>query len=96
MQLSTLRALLGEYPNTKKVWKKLTVLLIIFVLLLSSEPFFYKYIIQAFQDSWSIWILSGIIILWILASIATIGVRYIYGINLLNNATEDTFYFLLK
>ncbi|MCA9378457.1 hypothetical protein KC711_06295, partial [Candidatus Peregrinibacteria bacterium] len=22
MQLSTLRALLGEYPNTKKIWKK--------------------------------------------------------------------------
>lgn len=96
MQLSTLRALLGEYPNTKKIWKKLTVLLIIFVLLLSSEPFFYKYIIQAFQDSWSIWILSGIIILWIVTSIATIGIRYLYGVILLDSANEDFFQFLLK
>ncbi|MCA9378631.1 hypothetical protein KC711_07275, partial [Candidatus Peregrinibacteria bacterium] len=75
---------------------KLTVLLIIFVLLLSSEPFFYKYIIQAFQDSWSIWILSGIIILWIVTSIATIGIRYLYGVILLDSANEDFFQFLLK
>ena len=96
MQLSTLRALLGEYPNTKKIWKKLTVLLIIFVLLLSSEPFFYKYIIQAFQDSWSIWILSGIIILWIVTSIATIGIRYLYGITLLDAANYDSVGFCLR
>ena len=96
MQLSTLRALLGEYPNTKKIWKKLTVLLIIFVLLLSSEPFFYKYIIQAFQDSWSIWALSGIIILWIITSIATIGIRYLYGIAILDAANEDSVHFYLK
>ena len=90
MKLSTLRALMGEYPNTKKIWKKLTFLLIIFVLLLSSEPFFYKYIIQAFQESWSIWILSGIIILWIATSIATIGIRYIYGVTLLDAANDDS------
>lgn len=96
MKLSTLRALMGEYPNTKKIWKKLTFLLIIFVLLLSSEPFFYKYIIQAFQESWSIWILSGIIILWIATSIATIGIRYIYGVTLLDAANDDSVWFYLK
>ena len=72
----------------------------IYVALLASSPYFYKLLIDWLESNMSQWNISGILVLtilvWLTAIIATIGMRYFYGMYLLETVQKDWFAFLMR
>jgi ABC-type multidrug transport system fused ATPase/permease subunit len=74
--------------------------MIIYVGFLSSSPYFYKILIDALETSLNRDIVSNElfigIILWVIAIIGTIIMRYVYGMLLLEKTQDDWFNFLMR
>lgn len=72
----------------------------IYVALLASSPYFYKILIDGLEENitlgnfWSELII--IILVWLATIIGTIGMRYIYGMYLLETVQKDWFAFLMR
>lgn len=94
--LRTVFELAGHLHELRKHWFKMSVLLWIFVTLVSLEPYFYKWLIEAIQEDRGIEMVIVIIVIWGITSIGAIVGRYIYAMNLLNHIQEDWKNFLLK
>lgn len=99
-KLSTLKHIISNLHTVKKYRWSIGCLMIIYVALLSSSPYFYKILIDSLEVSLNSNIISKDlivgIILWIVAIIGTITMRYIYGMLLLEKTQDDWFNFLMK
>jgi ABC-type multidrug transport system fused ATPase/permease subunit len=81
---------------TKKDWKVLTILLILLVSTIASEPYFYKWLISSIENKEWIQSLLIIIAVWAITGVSTILLRYLYGMRLLSMAMKDWGNFLMK
>ncbi len=74
--------------------------MLIYVVFLSSSPYFYKVLIDSLEISLQSHFISQKLIvgiaLWIMAIIGTITMRYIYGMLLLEKTQDDWFNFLMR
>jgi ABC-type multidrug transport system fused ATPase/permease subunit len=93
---STLLEMASHLKTLRKDWKMITLLLIILVVCISSEPYFYKWLIGSIEKREWLPILFQIIGIWLVFSTATIVVRYIYGMRLLQKAMKDWGDFMMK
>lgn len=82
--------------ETKKDWKVLSILLIILVWSISSEPYFYKWLISSIEGKHWLNELFLIIGIWSIVWTLTIFARYFYGMRLLNMAMKDWWRFLMN
>ncbi len=80
----------------KKDWKMISFLLIILVICISSEPYFYKWLIGSIENKEWLPTLFKIIGIWLVFWITTIITRYLYGMRLLQKAMKDWGDFLMK
>jgi ABC-type multidrug transport system fused ATPase/permease subunit len=99
-KLSTLKHIIWNLHTVKKHRWSIGFLMIIYVGFLSSSPYFYKILIDALETSLDKDIISNElfigIILWIIAIIGTIIMRYVYGMLLLEKTQDDWFNFLMR
>ncbi len=82
--------------ETKKDWKILSLLLVLLVWAISSEPYFYKWLIASIEAKQWLFELFQIIWIWAIIGTLTIFLRYFYGMRLLNKAMQDWWRFLMK
>jgi ABC-type multidrug transport system fused ATPase/permease subunit len=81
----------------KKDYKILTLYLVLLVGLISSEPYFYKWLISSIESGkWSLKELAMIIGIWLVVGISTIVTRYAYGMRLMSSAIRDWWDFLMR
>lgn len=86
----------NHLQKLKKDWKVLGFMLILLVASISSEPYFYRWLIGSLeQQKWlkDLFIIIGI---WTCVGIFTIFIRYAYGMRILNKAMEDWGIFLMR
>ncbi len=99
-KFTTLKLIAKNLKEVKKRSLKIFIYLFIYVGLLASSPYFYKILIDWLEKNLSTWgvttELIAIILLWITTIIATIGMRYIYGMYLLETVQKDWFAFLMR
>lgn len=93
---TTLIEITTHLKELKKDWKMITFLLIIFVLCVSSEPYFYRWLIGSIENKEWLTALFQIIAIWTIFWLATIISRYMYGMRLLRKAMKDWGDFLMK
>ena len=86
----------SHLKTLKKDWKMITLLLIILVICISSEPYFYRWLIGSIENREWLPALFQIIGIWLVFSLATIVTRYAYGMRLLQKAMKDWGDFMMK
>lgn len=100
-KLSTLKEIVAQLVQIRKKWIPITLLMIVYVICLSSSPYFYKLLIDSLEVNLhgGTTINTDLLIAigsWISMILATIGMRYFYGMILLENTQRDWFNFLMK
>lgn len=100
-KLSTLKEIVAQLVQIRKKWIPITLLMIVYVICLSSSPYFYKLLIDSLEVNLQggTTINTDLLIAigsWISMILATIGMRYFYGMILLENTQQDWFNFLMK
>lgn len=93
---STMLEMAAHLQKLKKDWKMLWLLLIVLVAAISSEPYFYRWLIGSIEARRGISELFLIIWLWATVGIFTIFARYHYGMRLLTMAMHDWGNFLMR
>ncbi len=94
-KISIIIEMTGYLKEVKKDWKMLIFLLIILVATISSEPYFYRWLISSIEAKEGLSTLFLIIGFWTLVGILTIFSRYFYGMRLLQKAMKDWGDFLM-
>ncbi len=99
-KFSTLKHIIWNLHTVKKHRWSIGFLMLIYVVFLSSSPYFYKVLIDSLEISLQSHFISQKLIvgiaLWIMAIIGTITMRYIYGMLLLEKTQDDWFNFLMR
>lgn len=95
-KLNTLIEITQHLSHIKKDWKFLLFILLLLVAAISSEPYFYRWLIASIEERKWLTDLFIIIWIWTCVGVATIFLRYAYGMRLLGNAMVDFGNFLMK
>ncbi len=99
-KLTTLKHIAGNLVSVRKKWLSISLLMLIYVVLLASSPYFYKLLIDSLEANLTLWNITleliSIIALWLIAIIGTIVMRYFYGMYLLETVQTDWFRFLMR
>lgn len=93
---STLLEMASHLQTVKKDWKMISFLLFILVICISSEPYFYKWLIGSIEKREWLPMLFQIIGIWLIFWAVTIITRYLYGMRLLQKAMKDWGDYMMK
>lgn len=95
-KIETFKEITTHLKKVKKDWKVLLFLLLLLVGAISSEPYFYKWLISSIEEQRWLTDLFIIISIWTAVWVSTIFLRYAYGMRLLTRAMDDWGNFLMK
>ena len=101
-KVQILKSIFSHLHEVKKAKWKIGGLMILYIVTISSEPYFYKILMDALERELKSPIgivpqtIMITIIVWITITIAAIGTRYIFSVTLLNYQHRDWQYFLLN
>ena len=93
---TTLFEMATHLQTLRKDWKMISFLLAILVICISSEPYFYKWLIGSIEQREWLPTLFLIIGIWLIFWVVTIITRYLYGMRLLQKAMKDWGDYMMK